>query len=101
MSSDDRAWGGRFNETRFTHRTRIHNLRDVPVSVIVEGRIPVGENERIRVELAKSTTEGFKDSENRAGVKLWALELDSGEKREMELSYTVRHPREIYLANLR
>jgi len=70
------------------------------VTVVLEERIPVSEDERIVVELDKRTTPGFKDSPRRPGVKLWTFEMAAGEKREILLAYRVRHPKDLWLPGL-
>jgi len=91
---------GKHREVEFGFRTQLHNLQDRAVTVVLEERIPVSEDERIVVELDKETTPGFKDSPRRPGVKLWTFEMAAGEKREILLAYRVRHPRDLRLPGL-
>ena len=44
-------------------------------------------DEQIEVQMGKGTTQGYRDSERRPGVKLWTIELAAGEKREVVLDY--------------
>ena len=71
-----------------------------PVTLVLEDRLPVSEDERIDVEIGKETTPGYKDSERRPGVKIWTLEFEPGEKREVVLSYSVRYPKEMQLPEI-
>lgn len=89
--------GGKTREIVYAYRTTVHNLRDQAVLVQLEDRVPVPEDERIDVQLGKETTAGWQPSERRPGVMLWPLELQPGEKREVVLAYTVRHPADLYL----
>ncbi len=92
---------GRQREIEYAYRTQLHNLQDRPVTLVMEDRIPVSEDERIVVELdEKQTSPGFEDSPRRPGVKLLTLELKPGEKREIHFAYSVRHPRELAVAGI-
>lgn len=46
------------------------------------------------------TTPGWKESERRPGVLLWAIDLAPREKRQLHLAYTVRHPRDLIVPGL-
>lgn len=97
---EDRSLEGVSGKTRqigYAFKTTLENLRDDRVTLTLEDRVPVSEDERIVVTMGKETTAGHKDSENRPGVLLWALELAPHEKRDVLLSYTVRHPRELFV----
>ncbi len=100
-SGGKQGLGGRQREIEYAYRTQLHNLQDRPVTLVMEDRIPVSEDERIVVELdEKQTSPGFKDSPRRPGVKLLTLELEPGEKREINFAYSVRHPRELAVAGI-
>ena len=73
----------------------IRNNRDQAISLTLEDRVPVSEDERIIVEIGKDTTPGFEESKNRPGVLLWDLELAPKEELAILLEYSVRHPRDI------
>jgi uncharacterized protein (TIGR02231 family) len=92
---------GKQREVEYAYRTQLHNLQDRPVTLVLEDRIPVSEDERIVVELDdKKTTEGFEDSPRRPGVKLLTLDLEPGEKREILFAYSVRYPKDLAVAGL-
>ena len=99
-SAGNQGITGKNREVEFGFRTQLHNLQDRAVTVVLEERIPVSEDERIVVELDKQTTPGFKDSPRRPGVKLWTFEMAAGEKREILLAYRVRHPKQLYVPGL-
>ncbi len=100
-SAGKQGLGGRQREIEYAYRTQLHNLQDRPVTLVMEDRIPVAEDERIVVELdEKQTSPGFKDSPRRPGVKLLTLELEPGEKTEINFAYRVRHPRELAVMGL-
>jgi uncharacterized protein (TIGR02231 family) len=87
--------GGKTRKIAYERRTRIENLRDDEITVVVEDRIPVSEDERIVVDLGKETTQGHQPSKNRPGVLLWKSTLAPREKKEVSLSYVVRYPRDL------
>ncbi len=94
-SRDQRGIVGKDRVITQAFRTTIENLRDQAVKVTLEDRIPVSEDERIRVELNKETTPGSTEVQERPGILEWELELKAGEKREVVLSYTVRFPADL------
>ena len=91
---------GKQRVIQYGFRTQLHNLQDRDVTVVLEDRLPVSEDERVEVRLGKETTPGFSDSERRPGVMLWTLELAASEKREIVLAYSVRFPRDLYVPGL-
>ena len=91
---------GKQRQIHTVERTIVHNLMDRPMTLVLEDRLPVSEDERIVVQMGRGTTPGFRDSERRPGVKIWTLELAAGEKREIQFDYTVRHPRDMVVAGL-
>jgi uncharacterized protein (TIGR02231 family) len=94
------GWTGKQKQVHKMERTIVHNLMDRPATLVLEDRLPVPEDERIDVQVGDATTQGYRDSERRPGVKLWTIELAPGEKREIVLDYTVRWPRDLYLPGL-
>jgi uncharacterized protein (TIGR02231 family) len=94
-SSSREGFSGKYREIEYGFRTVVENLAGRDVSLILEDRVPVSEDERIVVGLGKRTTEGYKESERRAGVLLWQLELGPSEKADVVLEYSVRFPREL------
>jgi uncharacterized protein (TIGR02231 family) len=94
------GWSGKQRQVHKHERTILHSLMDHGITLILEDRLPVSEDERIEVEMGKETTPGYKESERRPGVKIWTLDLAAGEKREIVLDYSVRYPRELNLPGL-
>jgi uncharacterized protein (TIGR02231 family) len=91
---------GKTRQIAFAFRTTLENLRDEPVTVVVEDRVPVSEDERIVVEVSKETTPGHVESKQRPGVLLWSVELGRGETKDITLSYTVRLPKDLFVPGL-
>jgi len=91
---------GKSRQIAYEFKTKLENLRDKEVTVTLEDRIPVSEDERIVVELGKTTTPDHTPSKTRPGVLLWKLTLAPHEKKEVVLAYTVRYPKELYVPGL-
>jgi uncharacterized protein (TIGR02231 family) len=74
-------------------KTSIRNGHDTPVRIIVEDRVPVSENDDVKVELLPATTPPTeKDVRNRRGVMAWSLDFAPGEAKELRIAWLVRYP---------
>jgi uncharacterized protein (TIGR02231 family) len=91
---------GRTSQVAHQSKTTVENLRDRPVTVVVEDRVPVSEDERIVVEVGKTTTADHTPSKTHPGVISWKLTLAPHEKKDVVLAYTVRYPKEMLVAGL-
>jgi len=99
----DRSLEGITGKTRqiaYEFKTKLENLRDQEVTVTLEDRVPVSEDERIVVELGKATTPNSTASKTRPGVMLWNLTLAPREKKDVVLAYTVRFPKDLFVPGL-
>src|SRR5262245_23777783 len=77
---------GKTKQIAYEFRTSVENLRDQPVTMILEDRVPVSEDERIVVELGKGTTPDHTPSKTRPGVLLWKLTLAPRERKNVVLA---------------
>lgn len=91
---------GKTRQIEYAFRTRLENLRDQEVTITVEDRVPVSEDERIVVEIGKGTTPGRQESARRPGVFLWKLTLAPKEKKDVNLEYSVRFSRDLLVPGL-
>ncbi len=99
----DRSVEGMTGKTRqiaYEFKTKLENLRDQEVTLTLEDRVPVSEDERIVVELGKTTTPNSTASKTRPGVMLWKLTLAPREKKDVVLAYTVRFPKDLFVPGL-
>jgi uncharacterized protein (TIGR02231 family) len=96
----ERGIVGKDRVISYAFRTTVENLRDKEVTVTLEDRIPVSEDERIRVEMEKGTTAGHRALEDRPGILEWDLELQPREKREIILEYTIRFPKDLIIPGI-
>ncbi|MDQ7007223.1 MAG: DUF4139 domain-containing protein [Acidobacteriota bacterium] len=86
---------GKYRLQRFAYRTTIENPSGRPIEVGVEERMPVSEDERIRVELGDGTTGGWEKDPERPGVMTWKLEIPPRSERSVEVHYSVRAPKDL------
>ena len=93
------GFGDRMHHTVSSFRTRLENLRGNAVTVRVEEAVPVSEDERVKVELARSTSAGSREDPDRPGVRRWEVTLAPREVRDLEIGYDVRWPKEVVLAS--
>lgn len=91
---------GKDRQMVFAYRTSVENFRDVPVTVVVEERLPISQDERISVKVGEKTTGGYITLEDRPGIINWKLALAPKEKKELTLEYSVRWPKEMQIPGL-
>ncbi len=91
---------GKHKQIHYAYRTLIKNNRDQTITLTLEDRVPVSEDERIVVEIGKDTTPGYEESERRPGVLEWNLELAPQAELAIMLEYSVRHPRDLQVPGL-
>ena len=73
--------------------TRIRNGHDFAISVRVIDRLPVSQNEAVRVALTQGTTAiDITDLDDRAGVVAWDLNLAAGAEAQIDFGYRVEWP---------
>lgn len=91
---------GKDRQMVFAYRTSVENFRDVAVTVVVEERLPISQDERISVKVGDKTSAGYITLEDRPGIINWKLTLAPKEKKELTLEYTVRWPKEMQIPGL-
>jgi uncharacterized protein (TIGR02231 family) len=71
----------------------VKNLHDQPMKVTVIDRLPVAQNEDIKVERLPSTTKPSRtDVKDRPGILAWDLDMKAGETRKIHLDYKISWP---------
>jgi uncharacterized protein (TIGR02231 family) len=89
----DPGFLGSTRSDRFEFRTSVKNLHAFPVSMVIEDRIPVSEDQAITVErLPDMTKPDAEIPENRRGVILWTPTLKPQEERAYVTAYRLRWP---------
>lgn len=76
---DSRAW-----------EITVRNNKRTPVTILVTDQVPVSTVKEISVEDEK--TDGERDKES--GIITWQFELPAGAERKLNLSYTVKYPKD-------
>jgi len=78
------------------YRITAENRKGRPVRLHVLDHLPVSRTDRIQVEVVRVSPEpAQKDVDGREGVLRWELALSPGEKKTIDLEFTVRYPREL------
>ena len=83
--------------------TEIKNLHKESMKIVVQETIPVGQNEKISVEIAKeSTTAGYKsDVDDKKGLLEWTFDLGAKDSKKINLGWKVSWPKDHNITGLR
>ena len=73
-------------------RVIVQNFKKETVKLLLSERIPVSQNEEIKVALGKVMPEPAENTKE--GFLKWNLELKPGEKKEITYEYTVEYPKD-------
>jgi len=85
----------------YQYKLIVENYKSKKIKVNLYDQIPVSENEQILVKNVKFSEEpAVKDYLDRKGVMRWEFELDPKKIKEMTLSYTIEHPRNMNVEGL-
>ncbi|MCX5776381.1 MAG: mucoidy inhibitor MuiA family protein [Candidatus Firestonebacteria bacterium] len=68
----------------------MQNFKKEPVKIVLTERIPVSQNEEIKVNLVKSSPDA--SEKTKEGFLKWTVELKPGEKKEAAYEYTIEYP---------
>lgn len=71
-------------------KTVIRNTKSQPINLVVLDQVPVSTNSEIEVNVQQSS--GVKPSVDTGELK-WEFVLQPGDKKELELLYSVRYPK--------
>ena len=70
----------------------VQNFKKEPVKLTLTERVPVSQNEEIKVNLVKfSPDNALKTKE---GFLKWTLDLKPGEKKDLTYEYTIEYPKD-------
>ncbi len=83
---------------RFGVRYTIENLQKTPITLQVRDHIPLPRHEQIAVKL--ETAEPRPTKQDDLGLLTWDLEFAPGAKRDIQLTFTVEHPRGLTVIGL-
>jgi uncharacterized protein (TIGR02231 family) len=78
------------------YKIEVKNNKKVPVTLVLEDRIPISENKEIKVEDIETGTAEYND---KTGIIRWKIELKSNASAKKEFTYTVKYPKykKVYL----
>ncbi|MDR1602873.1 MAG: DUF4139 domain-containing protein [Tannerella sp.] len=79
-------------EQIFTYRLTVRNGQNKPVRMTLKDQYPVSSQKEIKVELLDRTTKPSFNVED-IGVLTWEEELQAGETKVYEISYSVKYPK--------
>ncbi|MDR1332397.1 MAG: DUF4139 domain-containing protein [Tannerella sp.] len=83
-------------EQTFTYRLTVRNGQNRPVRMTLKDQYPISTQKDIKVELLSRTTPPTFNVED-VGVLTWEEELQPGETKVYEISYSVKYPRNRHL----
>lgn len=69
----------------------VRNTKKVPISIIVQDQFPVSTNKEITVE-DKNAPDAQVDKDS--GIVSWNLQLEAGQEKKLQLSYSVKYPKD-------
>ena len=91
----------RTKKTTFKYKLTVENYKSKKIKVKLFEAIPVSEDDRIKIKINEISLEPDKeDWEDRKGIWLWELELDTQKKQEIFYTFTVEHPRDMLIEGL-
>ncbi|OYU49820.1 MAG: hypothetical protein CFE31_05595 [Rhizobiales bacterium PAR1] len=89
----DPGFLGSTKSDKFEFRTTVKNLHGFPVSVVIEDRVPVSEDQSITVErMAEMSKPDAEAPEDRRGVVVWTPTLKPQEEKTYVTAYRLRWP---------
>lgn len=89
----DPGFLGSTKSDKFEFRTTVKNLHGFPVSVVIEDRVPVSEDQAITVErMAEMTKPDAEAPDDRRGVVVWSPTLKPQEEKAYVTAYRLRWP---------
>ena len=89
------GFAGKYRVYRRAFRTTVENRTGATASLALEERIPISEDERIKVTVTDETTPRWEEIPDRPGILKWSLQLAPGERRAVEIHYEVRVPKDL------
>lgn len=77
------------------YKFKVHNGHDVAVAVRVEDRLPVSENDEVKVEvLPGSSPPNEQDVRDRRGIQAWTLDMKPNSDQTLTFGWRVSWPKE-------
>lgn len=91
----------RTKKTTFKYKLSVKNHKSKKIKIKLFEALPVSEDDRIKIKVDEISHEpDEKDWDDRKGIWLWKLDLESQHDQEIYYSFTVEHPRDMELTGL-
>ncbi len=91
----------RTRSTTFSYKLIVENYKSRKVKFHLYDQAPVSENDQIKVaKVTYSVEPSKKDYLDRKGVVRWDFDLEPKQSKDVTLSYTVEHPRDMSVSGL-
>jgi hypothetical protein len=72
----------------------IKNNKNEEIKLVLEDQFPLAENKDIEIELIEISAA---EADEKTGKLSWELEMDAGEKKSIQLTYSIKYPNYIHL----
>ncbi len=77
----------------FTYKLTVKNNQNKPVRMVLKDQYPISAQKNIEVELLTKATTPWTANKEDVGVITWEEELQAGEIKEYQISYSVKYPK--------
>jgi len=87
--------------TNYEYKITIENYQDIESLCHIFESIPVPEDDRIQVKIDKISKEPqAKNWEDKEGIWMWEFLLEPQQKVEISITYSITHPRDLFIIDL-
>jgi len=91
----------RTRKTTFKYKITVENFKSKTIHMKLFEAVPVSEDDRIKVKIEEVSPEpNIKDWDDRKGIYLWEIILDSNQEKEILYTFTIEHPRDMLVEGL-
>lgn len=88
-------------KTDFQYKITVENYKSDKIKLNLFESMPVSQDDKIVVKIAKVSVAPLeKDWKDRKGIWKWEFDLNPKEKKEIEFSYSVEHPKDIQIPGI-
>ncbi|GAB4114265.1 MAG: mucoidy inhibitor MuiA [Candidatus Caldatribacteriota bacterium] len=88
----------RTKKTTFRYKLSVENYKSRKIKVNLFEAMPVSEDDRIKIKIEEpSIKPNVQDWEDKKGIWLWQLEVESQQKMEIFYTFTIEHPRDMQI----
>ncbi len=95
QKSSSMTWTGKRKKLQVAYLVTVENLADKPATLQIADRIPVSDNDDIRISGVRLQPETKPDPK---GLLKWEATLAAKEKKEFRIEYTISYPQDLQLS---